>query len=148
MLIITRCTTAPCSDASLPDPPCRCSPRRSPAVVRGLCAREPAVYRRANKRRALPRMILRAPASPKTLPLRHGRAMSGHDASKKLQRTARRAIMRAGNHPGRPMIKRYSDHAVNERTFPGLVRTAIAVMAFGFVIERFESVSAGFDAAA
>ncbi len=33
------------------------------------------------------------------------------------------------------MIKRYSDHAANERAW---VRTAIAVMAFGFLIERFD----------
>ncbi len=36
------------------------------------------------------------------------------------------------------MIKRYSDHAANERTFLAWVRTAIALMAFGFVIERFD----------
>jgi uncharacterized membrane protein YidH (DUF202 family) len=36
------------------------------------------------------------------------------------------------------MIKRYSDHAANERTFLVWVRTAIAVMAFGFLIERFD----------
>jgi putative membrane protein len=36
------------------------------------------------------------------------------------------------------MIKRYSDHAANERTFLAWVRTAIAIMAFGFVIERFD----------
>jgi putative membrane protein len=36
------------------------------------------------------------------------------------------------------MIKRYSDHAANERTFLAWVRTAIAVMVFGFVIERFD----------
>jgi len=36
------------------------------------------------------------------------------------------------------MIKRYSDHAANERTFLAWVRTAIAVMAFGFIIERFD----------
>ena len=36
------------------------------------------------------------------------------------------------------MIKRYSDHAANERTFLAWVRTAIAVMAFGFVIEQFD----------
>jgi putative membrane protein len=36
------------------------------------------------------------------------------------------------------MIKRYSDYAANERTFLAWVRTAIAVMAFGFVIERFD----------
>ena len=36
------------------------------------------------------------------------------------------------------MIKRYSDHAANERTFLAWVRTAIAVMAFGFIIEKFD----------
>jgi putative membrane protein len=36
------------------------------------------------------------------------------------------------------MIKRYSDHAANERTFLAWVRTAIAVMAFGFLIESFD----------
>ena len=36
------------------------------------------------------------------------------------------------------MIKRYTDHAANERTFLAWVRTAIAVMAFGFLIERFD----------
>jgi putative membrane protein len=36
------------------------------------------------------------------------------------------------------MIKRYSDHAANERTFLAWVRTAIALMAFGFVVERFD----------
>jgi putative membrane protein len=36
------------------------------------------------------------------------------------------------------MIKRYSDHAANERTFLAWIRTAIALMAFGFVIERFD----------
>jgi putative membrane protein len=33
--------------------------------------------------------------------------------------------------------KKASDHLANERTFLAWVRTAIAVMAFGFVIERF-----------
>ena len=36
------------------------------------------------------------------------------------------------------MIKQYGDPAANERTFLARVRTAIAVMAFGFVIERFD----------
>jgi putative membrane protein len=36
------------------------------------------------------------------------------------------------------MIKCYSDHAANERTFLAWVRTAIAVMAFGFLVERFD----------
>jgi putative membrane protein len=36
------------------------------------------------------------------------------------------------------MIKRFSDHAANERTFLAWVRTAIAIMAFGFVIEKFD----------
>jgi putative membrane protein len=35
------------------------------------------------------------------------------------------------------MIERYSDHAANERTFLAWVRTAIAVIAFGFVVEKF-----------
>jgi putative membrane protein len=34
------------------------------------------------------------------------------------------------------MIKRYSDHAANERTFLAWVRTAIAVIAFGFPARR------------
>ena len=36
------------------------------------------------------------------------------------------------------MIKNFSDHAANERTFLAWVRTAIAVMAFGFLIEKFD----------
>ena len=35
------------------------------------------------------------------------------------------------------MISRYSDHAANERTFLAWVRTGIATIAFGFVIEKF-----------
>jgi putative membrane protein len=36
------------------------------------------------------------------------------------------------------MIKNFADHAANERTFLAWVRTAIAMMAFGFLIERFD----------
>jgi putative membrane protein len=36
------------------------------------------------------------------------------------------------------MIERYRDHAANERTFLAWVRTAITVMAFGFLVERFD----------
>jgi putative membrane protein len=36
------------------------------------------------------------------------------------------------------MIHGYSDHAANERTFLAWVRTGIAVIAFGFVIEKFD----------
>jgi len=36
------------------------------------------------------------------------------------------------------MIQRYSDHAANERTFLAWVRTAIAIMAFGFLVEKFD----------
>jgi inner membrane protein YidH len=36
------------------------------------------------------------------------------------------------------MIQNFSDHAANERTFLAWVRTAITIMAFGFVIERFD----------
>ena len=35
------------------------------------------------------------------------------------------------------MIVDYRDHAANERTYLSWVRTGIAVMAFGFVIEKF-----------
>jgi putative membrane protein len=36
------------------------------------------------------------------------------------------------------MIKNFTDHAANERTFLAWVRTAIAVMAFGFLVEKFD----------
>ncbi|MDD2877191.1 MAG: DUF202 domain-containing protein [Acidiphilium sp.] len=35
-------------------------------------------------------------------------------------------------------VPHFSDHAANERTFLAWVRTAIAVMAFGFLVERFD----------
>lgn len=35
------------------------------------------------------------------------------------------------------MIAGYGDHAANERTFLAWVRTGIAVIAFGFVVEKF-----------
>ena len=36
------------------------------------------------------------------------------------------------------MIEHFADHAANERTFLAWVRTAIAVMAFGFLVEKFD----------
>lgn len=36
------------------------------------------------------------------------------------------------------MIPHFSDHAANERTYLAWVRTAITIMAFGFLIERFD----------
>lgn len=36
------------------------------------------------------------------------------------------------------MIPAYSDHAANERTFLAWVRTGIAIMSFGIVIEKFD----------
>jgi len=36
------------------------------------------------------------------------------------------------------MINRYTDHSANERTYLAWVRTAIAVMAFGFLVEKFD----------
>jgi putative membrane protein len=36
------------------------------------------------------------------------------------------------------MIERYSDHAANERTFLAWVRTAIAIMAFGFLVQKLD----------
>jgi putative membrane protein len=35
------------------------------------------------------------------------------------------------------MIRNFSDHAANERTFLAWMRTGLAVIAFGFVIEKF-----------
>jgi putative membrane protein len=35
------------------------------------------------------------------------------------------------------MIRDYADHAANERTFLAWLRTGIAVVAFGFLIEKF-----------
>jgi putative membrane protein len=35
------------------------------------------------------------------------------------------------------MIRGYSDQAANERTFLAWIRTAISVIAFGFVVEKF-----------
>ena len=36
------------------------------------------------------------------------------------------------------MIKNFRDHSANERTFLAWVRTSIAVMAFGFLVEKFD----------
>ena len=36
------------------------------------------------------------------------------------------------------MIEHFTDHAANERTFLAWVRTSIAVMAFGFLVEKFD----------
>src|SRR5258706_16476463 len=36
------------------------------------------------------------------------------------------------------MIRGYGDHAANERTFLAWVRTGLAVIAFGFVIEKLD----------
>jgi putative membrane protein len=39
------------------------------------------------------------------------------------------------------VIKSFNDYAANERTFLAWVRTAIALMAFGFLLERLISFS-------
>ena len=36
------------------------------------------------------------------------------------------------------MINRYNDHAANERTYLAWLRTSLALVAFGFVLERFD----------
>lgn len=36
------------------------------------------------------------------------------------------------------MIKDFKDHAANERTYLAWVRTGVAVMAFGFLVEKFD----------
>lgn len=35
------------------------------------------------------------------------------------------------------MIQNFSDHAANERTFLAWLRTGVAIIAFGFVVEKF-----------
>ena len=35
------------------------------------------------------------------------------------------------------MIKQYTSHAANERTYLAWIRTALAIMAFGFIVEKF-----------
>src|SRR5215469_7981364 len=49
----------------------------------------------------------------------------------------RDALLRPKRSTRHLMIRGYSDHAANERTFLAWVRTGIAVIAFGFVIEKF-----------
>jgi putative membrane protein len=41
------------------------------------------------------------------------------------------------------MIRKFSDHSANERTFLAWVRTAIAVMAFGFLVEKSDPLQEG-----
>jgi len=36
------------------------------------------------------------------------------------------------------MIRSYADHAANERTFLAWLRTGVAVIAFGFLVARFD----------
>lgn len=36
------------------------------------------------------------------------------------------------------MIKNFSDHSSNERTYLAWIRTGVAVMAFGFLVEKFD----------
>jgi putative membrane protein len=36
------------------------------------------------------------------------------------------------------MIRNFADHSANERTFLAWIRTSIAVMAFGFLVEKFD----------
>jgi putative membrane protein len=36
------------------------------------------------------------------------------------------------------VVRNFADHAANERTFLAWVRTAIAIMAFGFLVEKFD----------
>lgn len=36
------------------------------------------------------------------------------------------------------MIRSFTDHAANERTYLAWIRTAVALMGLGFVVERFD----------
>jgi len=53
-----------------------------------------------------------------------------------LRRPVRAARTLCTCHPV-AAVRYYRDHAANERTFLAWVRTGIAVIAFGFVIEKF-----------
>lgn len=46
------------------------------------------------------------------------------------------------------MIRSYTDHAANERTFLAWIRTGLTVMALGFVIERLDLLLASLGLAA
>jgi putative membrane protein len=48
------------------------------------------------------------------------------------------AVLHQEESGSRQMIRNFADHSANERTFLAWVRTAIAVMAFGFLVERFD----------
>jgi putative membrane protein len=48
------------------------------------------------------------------------------------------SLIRAADRDKCRMKERFSDHAANERTFLAWVRTGIAVMAFGFLVEKFD----------
>ncbi len=55
-----------------------------------------------------------------------------------LKRVWRPAVRRLLAPQGNGLIPHFTDHAANERTYLAWVRTAIAIMAFGFLIERFD----------
>jgi len=42
------------------------------------------------------------------------------------------------NNKGGFVIKNFSDHAANERTYLAWIRTGVTVMAFGFLVEKFD----------
>jgi putative membrane protein len=52
-----------------------------------------------------------------------------------------------GSAQGAPTSTLYRDCAANERTFLAWIRTAIAVMAFGFVVEKFDAYRSYLDLA-
>ena len=50
----------------------------------------------------------------------------------------RRVAVPIRSHYAARVITHYTDHAANERTYLSWVRTALAVMAFGFLVEKFD----------
>src|SRR5271165_648741 len=66
-------------------------------------------------------------------------ALSILRCSRQLATTVEAGCHRHADHvPSDNMIRNFSDHSANERTFLAWVRTAIAVMAFGFLVEKFD----------
>jgi putative membrane protein len=61
-----------------------------------------------------------------------------HSFIKSLRLNQHRFILVLVTNKPKMPIKNFRDHAANERTFLAWIRTAIAIMAFGFLVERFD----------
>lgn len=69
---------------------------------------------------------------------RHGIFVAVHPRPVNRSRLPLRCRRNAPKISAAPMIRQYNDHAANERTYLAWLRTGIAIIAFGFVLERFD----------